>query len=379
MVTHALGVLAVGGLLIGCGETFAPPLQGRFVDVALDVEPFTFPAPDPTAAHDPPLTSGVFLGGDDLVFASQGSNDPSIVYHYADGVLHRVGTHSPVYDVVDLDGDGQLDMIDDRSIEWGGGGMTQLGANLFHGGITIDLDGDGILDLVSNHSDCPEAPTAPVQAWRQVAPRHLVDARDLFDPSTPPLSARLWTGMIRGELVLAVLGWGCNPRAQIPIFFHREGGIWRHFDAPCPGCDLPEPMGAALLDGDLFVTLHPEHGLIHDGRRIDGDQPWRIQTSPTGEPMIPWDILLIDLDGDGRKDAIWSHGADEFWSAEVRAIGPQHVTAWRNGPDGWARWEATGLERGGQWKRMAQGILDGHLAILVGGFGERPRVYRFEP
>lgn len=361
----------------------APPLAGHFVDVPFDVAPFVIPAVDVNGIHEPPLTWGFFLDGGDLAFSAnriEGAGMPPR-YHFDGERLVYVGPLSPVYGVADLDGDGVLDRIEEHQVQWETGEVSALpgGQMVKDGALAFDLDLDGRLDVVTR-TECGGTATTPVAIWLQAAPRRFVDATSLVTGAGPANTQWLWAGTIDGERVLMVLGWGCGAnQAPVPTCFRWSGDRWSPFDLVPPGTPLPQPMGGAQIGDDFLVTLHPDHAIIRHGQRVELGDDFQVQKSDTGKPMIPWQIATPDLDGDGRLDAIITHGADEYFSGEVRGIGPQYVTAWRNESDGWARWESTGLERRGQWHAIASGTLGGNLALIVGALGEQPRVYRFVP
>jgi len=100
--------------------------------------------------------------------------------------------------------------------------------------------------------------------------------------------------------------------------------------------------------------------------------------SARGPSMIPWGVVAIDLDRDGRTDLVFAHGNDESaWDGD--RIGPQRLSAHWNG--GGLRFadvsSAVHLDRPGQFMALSVTDLDGDgdPDLLAGGEQEPPRVY----
>ena len=100
--------------------------------------------------------------------------------------------------------------------------------------------------------------------------------------------------------------------------------------------------------------------------------------------MIPWAVAYLDLDLDGRPDALHVHGNDFIPDDDpVRFIGVQHPTVHWNA--GALRFvdvtRLTGLQQQlGHWRSLWVGDLDqdGDGDLLVGGHRFAPRVLRNE-
>jgi hypothetical protein len=134
------------------------------------------------------------------------------------------------------------------------------------------------------------------------------------------------------------------------------------------------------------VALDPVH-LVMAGRPgwplLDRTEQSGIREvlSTLDQPMLPWGMILVDLDRDGRLDLVTSHGDDPgtYYGGGRPAIGPQWATAhWNAGQFRFTDvTAAVGLGRLGNWRSLAIGDLggDGDADFIVGGLGEDPRVW----
>ncbi len=327
--------------------------------------------------------------------------------------------------LLDLDGDGRRDVLDNTpSVSWNlGAGRFDVGAPLVAprdathplqvmGAAVWDVDRDGWLDLVVGLRECCATCRAYALLLR-TGPRTFTDRSELIDDN-PRGGAYtvLATPLGPSPMVLATFSNCGTPEAM----FHTQRGLddgglphFAGFDptrpsaayrqprpAECPNLGCRAPMGAAVtwLDDDDFLDLAVSINARHEVFR--GSCAWPLPDLPaqsgytevraveTARAQIPWGVAFVDVDRDGRPDAVHVHG-DDFIPDEDRArfIGVQHPTVhWNAGSlrfvDVTAR---TGLDRErGHGRSLWTGDLDGDgdVDLLVGGHRDAPRVLRNE-
>ena len=340
--------------------------------------------------------------------------------------------------VTDLDGDGQVDVLGLRpapqppgvslaevsghvGVKYGmGGGRFEDGPDLgaapgvapsfqLESVALADLDADGWLDFVFADNGCCSTCRA-VHPVLRVGPRQYEDRGDLLRGELRGGAYTVLAAPLFGDAItLGGVGRLCVDSQQ--AFFRAtapgddgyprfEGYDPTPRDAvfraenptlACPtiGCRAPMAATWADLDGDqlldVFIPFDPLHALFRGTaaapwQDVTAALPFRQVMGPM-RPMLAWGSAFVDLDGDGRDDLVAVHGDDDSTAYDPRmAIGPQRTTVhWNAGGMRWAEITPLAhLDRPGQWRALALGDLeeDGDADVIVGGFGEAPRVYR---
>jgi hypothetical protein len=424
----------------------APDLTGAFVltsGAALATDP-VWVSPGDRAARQPPSRTAAFTADLDadgveelIVSAHHGAPVPSGERRTAVYRLDAALTPTPdaglsaaldslgagVSAVLDLDGDGWVDVLLDRldlGVAWGvGPGAFARPQSLFAPAdratlrptaswMIDDVDADGWLDLVLLDRGCLD-PRVVVPLVREGTHRFEL-ARDVAQPG---LDALVWTAFPLvpepGARQVMVPAGSCDPSAVFAGFFDVElsapgAPLWTEvdalpwdapfrFDPAVAGRPLTqtEPMGGVLVDldadgdGDLVVSLDSRWAEIFPWEAgAWGALRW-LAPAPTlganGVPMFGWGVVALDVDRDRLPDLIYASGDDASSFFDDR-IGPQRPLLWRNA--GAFRFQdltvGSGLERWGNWRALSamDPDRDGDGDLLLGGNGFLPELLRHD-
>lgn len=424
-----------GGVLRDDGLTIIPTppttLGPGFVELPYALAAGVTLAPPGHPSNDPlGLTGGVAadLDGDGAAeilmgAVSAGGRTAMIAFRRgADGGLASfelpgVGSGLPLA-LVDLDGDGFVDLLQNApSIAWGLGGgrftaplaLDPAGDEVM-GAAVADIDGDGWLDLLVGNRRCC-AKCGSLRVLLREGPRRYAYHPELV-PLNPTGGAYAVMANPLGPDPMVLATYTTCSRSE-PVFFRPASltaqglPLFEDFDPtppdagfraaspiPCPSAACRIPMGSFVgyVDEDdqvdLALSLNPEHALFRGATRypLAEANPRSsfvfIPGTATARSMLAWGTAFIDLDRDGRPDAINVHGDDGIANpGDPTYVGPQHVTAhWNAGA--FRLDEITALTHlgahGGQWRSLFVGDFDGDADadLVVGGNGFAPVVYR---
>ena len=288
----------------------------------------------------------------------------------------------------------------------------------------VDIDQNGFVDVIEGDSTC-QAGSVSYQVALQMAPGEFVAGGPGMLGEGPPARA---DGILAtplgpsGEFMIQLLGEACDKTDPHTGFVRRTG--WD--DDGFPIFEIFEPFDLdahfkafSSVSYGPYSLIHPMGGTVGD-LDMDGlwdtistysppsSNPGSVQSAvfgvfgaadswplidwsygadagpPAGEQylyQIPWANALLDFNGDGLADLITTHGPDwEGLHVESRWAGLQDVTLHlARGPQCFEDATAlSGINQPGNWRSLAVGDLegDGDPDIIVGGYGEVPRVYR---
>jgi hypothetical protein len=409
-----------------CASIDPPQSFGAgFVDLTAGVESELppIPSPDPGAPSNNSFAFISDLDADgvmEVVVTHEGPADrPALLrYDRPTRTLVRDVTaalpRASVLAVVDLDGDGMPDLFGDCNapcVAWGRGGAAfddpvpivddapPTVARNYHAPYFDDVDGDGWLDvLLDSGVPCAEGGRS-VRVLLAEGGRRWRPHTDLLPTELRIGDGVLFTAPLAGmDQTAVVLGEDCGAGAAPRLFAAARDAdgfprwtpseplvVYPRPDDPDP---FSAPMGAAFgdVDGDgrldLAISENPVLAMWHGVDAaplpdVTNLTNMAIALGERGVPLIPWAVLFLDLDRDGRLDTFVTHGND--YSAEQRGdIGPQWSTAYWNG-GGLCAYEISdrlNITRRGQWRALAVGDLegDGLPDLAVGGLGEQPRI-----
>lgn len=411
----------------GCGSLEPPTSFGEaFVDLTTDVEADLVPIVVPPPNLDRGKSVAFFndIDGDGImeVFVGQDARTVVTLLRYdpsTEKLVRDTAAVLPVFDwffgVIDVDSDGIPDLFGEYAarprVAFGrGNGTFEEPADVFPepslltfylGPYFDDFDGDGWLDFVVYGAVGCDTQERSIRVLFAEGNRRWSRRDDVLPSDLRIADGLVFTAPLLGvEQTAVVLGGDCGqPAVPAPRFFVPQpeaSGLPTWAPAGVLGAigearlpyPLLAPMGAAVgdLDGDgrfeLSISGNPILGFwrgVDTAPMPDVTNLTRMGTDmgDRGILMIPWSVLFIDLDRDGRLDTFVTHG-DDFTAQQSQQIGPQWSTAYWNGGGlcGYEISDGLNITRRGDWRTLAVGDLegDGLPDLAVGGHGEQPRI-----
>jgi hypothetical protein len=332
-----------------------------------------------------------------------------------------------VHGLIDIDDDGDLDLlrgfhsrmiglIDGEMLTWlpapAPAGRTQ--APPFAVAALGDVDLDGWLDLILETDDCrTPAPNnvsilpilrTGLQTW-EAAP-HLLPQPELnvcaagiipFGPDLLPTMLVASGGCVDRTTSTGVYQLGSRNTDGHPVWSHIDpfppDALFR-YDPTSAGGPITwrAPMGMAVtdldLDGLLDMVWSLSDPLLHlfGGTGTDLVEDRTFEAGPHmpigghGVEQLPWGVVPLDVDADGRPDLVVALGDDYASRFALPWNGPYPVVSyWNDGQGGFADVSSlTGLDALGSWAALGLADIDGDAApdLLAGGAGPFPRIYR---
>lgn len=351
-----------------------------------------------------------------------------------------VATHSPsltqriapdeagrVHGLLDVDGDGDLDLlrgfrsrliglVDGDAVRWLPTPPLPARAQPppFAVASVGDVDLDGWLDLVLETDDCRTAAPNNVsvlpivrtglESWASLP--HLLPQPELnvcaagivpFGPELQPTMLVASGGCSSPTTSTGVYQIGARDAQGYPIWDHIDpfptDALFR-YDPSNPRGPITgrSPMGMAVNDLDLDGRLDMVWSLSDPQLHLFGGtatplvEDWTATGGPFfpigghGVAQLPWGVVPLDVDADGRSDLVVALGDDYDSRFSLPWNGPYPLaTYWNDGQGGFADVSPlTGLTALSSWAGVALADLNQDAApdLLAGGAGPFPRVFR---
>ncbi|UCH19963.1 MAG: VCBS repeat-containing protein [Deltaproteobacteria bacterium] len=365
--------LAVALFSIGCSQnkSYQPPAERQ---------PISYEERRPVSSGKYRAVALADLDNDgNLDVVAGGSSPPTLAISYGDG---RGGMSSPEFlsskgdvqslAIADFNEDGLMDIV--ISAQRGTAGIKiwqnrsrqkwiktagPIEINNYQGLASGDVNGDGHFDIVAANASSDTQ--GGIQVW-------LGDGNGNWPAETGPTITGKYMDVALadfnedGILDLAAAGWGIY--GALRIWLGNGSGNWSATPPLSNGSNYGVSVGDLNRDGHMDILAATYRAGVHIFLG-DGTGAFVKTMSPQQEGSF-WDIVPVDLDGDGVLDLVAS------------SLDSNGIKAWRNeGPGSWAEIQGR-FPSFGSYYGLALADLnqDGYDDICAASLGEGVKIWK---